>query len=572
MLGSWFRTPAGLHVSRLAALAVLATVAGFSALNVTSGPAAADVDERTCAVTGIAASSEADARAVRQKLADQPIQELDGVRLDNQHRWDLPDGTHPILVVDSTKPLQQGSGSVVLFGFSFPIASGNGKPVDRYVSTTTMPLLGRTVRTVGVRLHSNACSGELVLSVQRPVWKTTVGLAGIIATLVFGALGILLARRRGGRWWSRALIAAPFGFLAGAGEAVILHEAGTLSPFSHAPIALAAAGVVIVAVLAARPTRLSARLTTIVTVLALLLPVAVVGVTVLASGGAPSSATTEVVTPVFARAVADRAFKQAKAGEVAHADDKSERVLKDYLGAGAPRSVEVGVPRGQLAYPAFFAVTAESTLDGKPHYFLGRFERSAAGKPWTLTWGSQYTKQAMPAPALDGAGYLIQPDSYAVDPATLSRTYTDWLARSRKAGKIVADPVLTDRSGNKFADFIASDSIIDPSTRSLISSTYKFTPGAVVGAPVPLSDGTAHVVFTANADITVHNRRDGKTSNCNDFQSLRAPGLSSPKGYRQISHNFLVQVEAWVPKAGGPAKVLIEDWNFGVAQEKGVTC
>jgi hypothetical protein len=487
--------------------------------------------------------------------------------------WALPDGTQPILVIDSTQPLTQGGGEVVLFGQSFRIEDGQGKPVDRFVSTTTMPLLGHATRTVGLRLHSNACSGELILAVSRPVWTTSVGQAGIAAALFFGVLGVLLARRRGGRWWSRALVAAPFGLLAGVGEAVILHEAGRLNPFGHLPIVVAALGVAVTTALAVRPGgALSTRVATVVAGLALLMPLAIVGVPVLMSDWTPAS-TADVVTPAFARALTDRAFKQAKTGEVAHADDPSNRVTKEFIGAVQLQSTVVGVPRGQRTHPAYFVVSAEGKQkDGKPEYFFGRFEQTAADKPWTMTWGSQFTKQKMPMPLLDDGGYLRRADALAVDPATLSRAYADWLTRSRKAGKVVDDAVITDRSVHPFVKYVATDAILDPSTRSTLSSTYAIAPGTVVAEPAPLSDGTAHVIFTADVHIAVHNRRNGVTGPCTGEQSLDAPGLPRGKRYRQVDFDFVAHVEAWVPTKGEPAGVTIEDWNFDAAKQNGVPC
>jgi hypothetical protein len=561
-----------MRITPLAVLTSLIGIVGLSAMSLAPRSAAARPTDGPCVLTGFAASSDAEARDLRQKLATQPIEELGGIRLDGQRVWALPDGVRPILVVDSTQPLRQGSGEVVLFGQSFRIKQGVGEPVDRYVSTTTMPLLGHTTRTVGLRLHSNACSGDLILAVNRPVWTTTVGMVGIAAAVVFGVIGALLASRRGGRWWRRAVVAAPFGILAGVGEAVVLHEAGSLGPFGHLPFVVAALGVVLTTLLAIRPGALSARATPIVTVLALLAPVLIVGVTVLASDRVPTS-DGDLVTPAFARAIVDHAFKQARAGDIAHADDMSKRVIKEYVGATQLTSTVVGVPPGQRTFPVYFAVSAEGTQKGgKPGYFFGRFEQTAAGKPWTMTWASQFTKQEMPTPLLNDNGYLAPAEAFAVDPATLSRTYTDWLARSRKAGKVLDDLLLTDRSSRQFVKYVATDEILDPSARSTISTTYTITPGAVVAAPVPLSDGTAHVIFAANVRIVIHNRTNEVTAACTGLESLDAPGLPMDKRYRQVNFDFVARVEAWVPKKGEPAKVTIEDWNFDAAKQTGVPC
>jgi hypothetical protein len=182
-------------------------------------------------------------------LRKQTASDLGGTRLERADTWVVPDGSRPVLVVDSATPLTEGSARLFLFGLDFPLASGAGAARDRYVSTTEMPHFGPTARVVGVRAGSNACGGDLVLMADRGAFSTRLGLAGLFAGALFGILMVLVARGRRGGWSRRFLLAAPFGLLAGVGEAAVLQESGLISPFSRVTWAVPVAGLLLAAVL-----------------------------------------------------------------------------------------------------------------------------------------------------------------------------------------------------------------------------------------------------------------------------------------------------------------------------------
>jgi Protein kinase domain len=217
----------------------------------TGSPAPADPPPATpaCAISGYAPEGEAASRDLRATLRKQTASDLGGTRLERADTWVVPDGSRPVLVVDSATPLTEGSARTFLFGLGFPLKSGTGPARERYVSTTEMPHLGPTVRVVGVRAGSNACGGSLVLTADRSVFSTRVGQVGLAAGVIFGILLILVARRRRGGWLRRFLLAAPLGLLAGTGEAAVLHESGLISPFSRVTWAVPVAGLLLAALL-----------------------------------------------------------------------------------------------------------------------------------------------------------------------------------------------------------------------------------------------------------------------------------------------------------------------------------
>ncbi|WP_173072029.1 serine/threonine-protein kinase [Phytohabitans houttuyneae] len=236
----------------LAAVALLAPAAVASPAPVTpSGPppAGGSVTAEVCAISGYAPQGEDGARDLRTTLRAQTAGNMGGTRLERADTWVVPDGGRPVVVVDSATPLASGSARAYLFGLDFPIESGTGTARDRYVSTTEMPHFGPTVRVVGVRAGSNACDGSLVLMADRSVFSTRLGQAGVAAGALFGILLVLVARGRRGGWAQRFAMAAPFGLLAGVGEAAVLQESGVISPFSLVGWLVPLAGLLLAALL-----------------------------------------------------------------------------------------------------------------------------------------------------------------------------------------------------------------------------------------------------------------------------------------------------------------------------------
>jgi serine/threonine-protein kinase len=230
----------------------LAVVAGSAVLiwPVPAAPAAGDVTG-SCSVTGYAARSEADAAKLVSALrsSDPATTAVGGTRLDERPRWVVPQGSRLVLVVDSTEPLTRGRADVVALGQRFRVDSGRGKPTTRYVSPAWAMPDAALVRTFGLHAGGNSCAGQVIITTDRHPLTTVVGLAGLAAAVVCATLAVLLARRRRGRRAVKVLAAGLLGLAAGMGEAAVLHETGTVSPFTRwilaVPVGAALLGVAI---------------------------------------------------------------------------------------------------------------------------------------------------------------------------------------------------------------------------------------------------------------------------------------------------------------------------------------
>jgi hypothetical protein len=124
-----------------------------------------------------------------------------------------------------------------VFGLTFDVASGSGNGRSRYVSQDALPLLGSVSRTAKIQGSAQggpgSCAGTVTVVVDRSPYGTVAGLSGIGLAIAAGVLAILFARRRGRGRVSRTLLGGVFGLLAGAGEALVLHEAGVIDPDSR---------------------------------------------------------------------------------------------------------------------------------------------------------------------------------------------------------------------------------------------------------------------------------------------------------------------------------------------------
>jgi len=92
---------------------------------VTPDPAAA-APAQSCTIIGYTAGNADEAGRLRKTLAGQSSNELSGVQLGRSGTWKVPDGSVPIVVIESTQPLTAGSATVSVFGLSFDVASGSG--------------------------------------------------------------------------------------------------------------------------------------------------------------------------------------------------------------------------------------------------------------------------------------------------------------------------------------------------------------------------------------------------------------------------------------------------------------
>jgi hypothetical protein len=196
-----------------------------------AGPASAG-SIAGCAVTGLAADSSAEAIQLRESVAGAPVQELVGVRLDRTDGWRVAGRGDMVLVVDeAAAPLGEPVATVTMFGLSRRVDLGFVPAEDgRLVSSSGVPGLGGITRTGQLRIDNERCVATVLVAADRSPFATLAGLGGLGAAVVFGVLLVVVARRPAGGWGRRFAAAAPLGFLAGAGEAVLLYDAGTFDP------------------------------------------------------------------------------------------------------------------------------------------------------------------------------------------------------------------------------------------------------------------------------------------------------------------------------------------------------
>ncbi|WP_426504562.1 protein kinase domain-containing protein [Dactylosporangium sp. McL0621] len=217
----------------LFAVALSAILTGAALLAAPPEPATAAPAQPAagCAITGVVAGSAADADRLRKQLPTQPAHELAGTRLDGQAGWPVPGG-RPVLVVDSTTGSAPATATVAAFGLRLGLPAAPGAAKGRYVNQSQPPLFGSFTRTVELTVTGPGCHTTLVLTSDRSAFTTVASVAGLLLALAGGFFTVLIARRPVGGWARRALLAAPLGLLAGAGEGLVLHESGVLSPSS----------------------------------------------------------------------------------------------------------------------------------------------------------------------------------------------------------------------------------------------------------------------------------------------------------------------------------------------------
>lgn len=234
--------------------ATLLVIGAFAMIALVRPDSAAAAPPQSCTIIGYTAGNADEADRLRKTLAGQSSNELSGVQLGRSGTWKVPSGSVPIVVIESTQPLTAGSATVSVFGLSFDVASGSGGTGRRFISTTTMPLLGQYTRNVKVQGHGDGCVGSFTVVVDRSPYSTVAGIGGIALAVVGGILAILFARRRRAGRVARILAGGLFGLLAGAGEALVLHETGVIAPDSRSILIGPLAGLLL-GVLLARPWR-----------------------------------------------------------------------------------------------------------------------------------------------------------------------------------------------------------------------------------------------------------------------------------------------------------------------------
>jgi hypothetical protein len=287
--------------------------------------------------------------------------------------------------------------------------------------------------------------------------------------------------------------------------------------------------------------------------LALATAAVVVVFTAFAANAAPPNAP-EVITPEAARVIFVRTVGEFRAGDLRHAPDIDD-LVRSAVGQALPSAdlrlanITVGVPRGQRGYPAWFTAYATVTHpDGDVYTMLLRFVRTSAGGPWLVVRFQLWRGVAVPPPLLDSDGHLAQAPvgDLIADPASLPQRYLDWARRAAQSHAVGTDPLL-DAPDSQFLAKQAIDRF--DGDRSFASFQYEFGPGAVIGDPIPMANGTVLVEFTATMHQTVYNRPRFRTGPCDlwVWTDLTTGRL------RMYKNRFDVSVTAWVPMKNGAA-------------------
>lgn len=240
--------------ARLRTLAgcLLATLGLSTAMLATPASAAAQAtpDDAGCAVTGYLPEGGRGAVATRAQLSELDAFSLGGVGLRSTQPWVIPDGSEPLLVVDSSAQLSSITVEAYVAGMRvYRWRESRGQPGLRYAALPELPMLGDVTRTVGLRVESGPCGAMTVVAVDRAPWSTRVGQAGLALTALLAAALVTVARWRRGDWLRRFLWAAPIGLLTAAAEVVVLYESGRADPFGGPPWWPFAVGLALAAVL-----------------------------------------------------------------------------------------------------------------------------------------------------------------------------------------------------------------------------------------------------------------------------------------------------------------------------------
>ena len=234
------------HVRAFAA-ALLFSLTGFAAV---VSPAQAATTPGPCSVAGFAPRDAVEAAALRRGSAGQRIEDLPGgLNLAAAAVWPMRDGARPMIVVDSSTPLDRWHTDLHVLGLVFRLTDYPARASTHNVTQFVTQPLGPWMRRVGLSTSAGPCSVRVVATTDRPFYLTIAGTGGLTAMALGSGLAVVLGRRAKGGWPIRFLSALPVAVLAGLGEAVALQEAGAISPFSTRSWWLPAAGLALAAAL-----------------------------------------------------------------------------------------------------------------------------------------------------------------------------------------------------------------------------------------------------------------------------------------------------------------------------------
>jgi hypothetical protein len=270
---------------------------------------------------------------------------------------------------------------------------------------------------------------------------------------------------------------------------------------------------------------------------------------------------------------------EARGGNRAHVGSDlsglADLLLLPGIGRADLSDLQIGIPRGQTSYPAYFIATATAKLsDGRTVHILARFTRQSADQPWTLTSLRYNTdKSKVPAPAIGPDGYVtpVPPATeLAVDPSTLAKLYADWGTSTAASNSIGDQPLVTLAPGDSFLGIVADRS----NAEDQFFNKYAFTAGSV-DAPLMLADGTVLVTFTAKVSHDLYNQPSPAPGNCQTPVGRRTvnfgiPGFP-PGEFAHVHVDWVVSVEAHVP-AKNAGKVTLQDSAFDATNPSSVPC
>lgn len=283
--------------------------------------------------------------------------------------------------------------------------------------------------------------------------------------------------------------------------------------------------------------------------------VAAVGLSGAVEAGRPGGR--EVITPEAARVIFVNTIAEVRDGSTAHVVEGSQTQMQaqiDYVYTEAsPRldGVKVGVPRGQVTYPAYFWAAARIETAVGTTQLLTRFERGAADRKWLLDDFSAWPGRIAPPLMVAPDGYLAPTPpagDLIVDPAELPARYLGWFQRSEAADAVVPDPLLTPAHDEMFLGFLATTDSLGEIDRAGVSWRYGgYRPGAVRAELVPFADGTVMASFEATGHLTIWNAPGQVIGPCETEGWF---GGSDGTRYTMFEVDLRFKVLAWIPVKG----------------------
>jgi len=178
------------------------------------------------------------------------------------------------------------------------------------------------------------------------------------------------------------------------------------------------------------------------------------------------------------------------------------------------------VAPGHAAYPAYFVVTFQSTLDdGRTVYLYALITRAAADKSWHMVDFRAVDGPRGGDPPEDPARRLPRPAATNCRPrrrpGDAAQRYADWYNRTMQAGAVVDDPAVALRPGlSDRASILAGTVKNDAGRRDTIFRQYTAAPAQLRPELVPVVEGGVLATFSVTNHLVVFNRPTPQSGPC----------------------------------------------------------